>query len=340
MCLKIKPSAELKTRHACNRGRVFFYDPHMRNLLFIGITVLSGSVMGWGCAHSQPARSQSTCAQIADPDADTDHVLHNLYQLGNGLWSGGEPGSELAYKQLASLGIKAVISVDAVPPNNELADKYGIRIVHLPIGYDGISDLRSRQLARAIATLSGPIYVHCHHGKHRGPAALAVGAIGSGKMTTQQAIEFMTNVGTSENYPGLWRAVEHAKLMEKSVLADSSIELPEQADIGDFASAMAEIDRLNELLWLCAENDFKAPKDHPDLVPESLAGQIHNLLRSLEADKITIDEGVIFQELLFDSRDFASQIESQIAVGEIQNAMLSMDTLTNSCVRCHERYRD
>ena len=34
--------------------------------------------------------------------------------------------------------------------------------------------MASRHLARAARTLPGPIFVHCHHGMHRGPAAAAV----------------------------------------------------------------------------------------------------------------------------------------------------------------------
>jgi len=267
-------------------------------------------------------------------------VLHNLHQLNAGLYSGSQPAGRSAYEQLESLGIQTVISVDAVAPDQALADEFGIRIVHLPIGYDGISEERAKQLAHALATLPRPIYLHCHHGKHRGPAAICAGAIGTGELTTQQAIDFMTKAGTSESYHGLWRAIDRAQTFDDSILFDDTIELPTQADIGDFAAAMSEIDRLNELLWLCADNDFVAPEDHPDLAPTSLAGQIHNLLRSLGDDQLVAAEGIIFEEHLGDAIALSSSLETQISMSEIENAMASMNALTESCVRCHERFRD
>ncbi len=280
------------------------------------------------------------CMNRSTRTAEPVSVLHSLHLLKDGLWSGSEPKGRSAYQQLASMDIKTVISVDAVPPDQALADEFGITIVHLPIGYDTISEQRTKQLAHALATLPRPIYLHCHHGKHRGPAAICVGAIGTGELTTQQAIDFMTKAGTSQSYHGLWRAADQAKVLDDSILFDTTIELPAQADIGNFASAMSEIDRLNELLWLCADNNFVAPDDHPDLAPASIAGQIGNLLRQLEADELTIDEGVLFEELLIESRDLASTLETQISMSEIENAMISMNAFTESCVRCHEQFRD
>ncbi len=298
--------------------------------------MLLAGLLAWGCANTQKGYKRGHETQATQPP----QVLKQVYPLVDGLWSGGEPKGRSAYEQLASMGIKTVISVDAVPPDQALADEFGIRIVHLPIGYDTISDQRAKQFAHALATLPRPIYLHCHHGKHRGPAAIGVGAIGTGEITTQQALEFMTLAGTSESYHGLWRAADQAQRLDDSILFDTTIELPAIADIGDFAQAMSEIDRLNELLWICADNDFIAPDDHPDLAPSSIAGQMRNMLRQLEADKLTVQEGPIFEELLIESRDLASQLETQIDFGDIENAMASMNAFTESCVRCHEQYRD
>lgn len=328
MSQKTKSNANTQNLTNTRNPRVLFlYHPHMRYALLIAITLL-GYLLASGCANTQTKTTEPIPA------------LHNLYQLTDTLYSGSEPKGRAAYQQLASLGIQTVISVDAVAPDKALADEFGIKIVHLPIGYEGISDQRAIEFAHAIATLPTPIYVHCHHGKHRGPAALAVGAIGAGQLNHTQAHKFMTAVGTSPDYPGLWKAMKHARPLTDSYLFNNQIELPEQADIGDFESAMSEIDRLTELLWLCADNNFAAPDDHPDLAPASLAGQIHNLLRSLGDDALTEQGGLIFQELLGDSTALASRVENQIIAADIENAMISMTTLSESCIRCHERFRD
>ena len=73
-------------------------------------------------------------------------------------------------------GRKTVLTLDGAQPDVETAKRHGLRYVHVPIGYDGIPAARALELAKTFQTLepSGPIFVHCHHGKHRGPAACSI----------------------------------------------------------------------------------------------------------------------------------------------------------------------
>lgn len=306
------------------------------------ICLVSSAALGLavqGCASSRTHDSFHTQTDVQSP-GDESHAIHNLHRLSDDLYSGAEPVGEIAYEELATLGIKTVISVDGIAPSKALAEVHGIRVVHLPIGYNGIDDSRSLELAHAIATMPKPIFVNCHHGKHRGPAALCVGAIGAGKITHEQAVAYMQLAKTSTKYHGLWNAAKHAQVQSDDALFDDSIALVEQAPVGDFVDAMSEIDRLNESLWICADNNFSAPDNHPDLAPISLAGQIHNLLRSLENDPHVVKEGEVFRVLLNDSTAIASQVETQIGSGDLDGALISLNSLTDSCVECHERYRD
>ncbi|HCT43693.1 MAG TPA: hypothetical protein DF699_00600 [Phycisphaerales bacterium] len=293
-----------------------------------------------GCASSQQSSAKQETQPAHEQQTHEEHALHNLHQLTPELWSAGEPVGEDAYAELASLGIKTVISVDGVAPNKELAAQHGISIVHLPIGYDGISEDRSVELAHAIATMPRPIFVNCHHGKHRGPAALCVGAIGSGDISNEQASAYMTLAKTSPKYKGLWEAAEVAQPLSGAVLYDDSIELPEEAQIEDFIEAMAEVDRHYEHLQDCADNNFNAPEDHPDLAPISLAGQIHNLLRGMEDDKETAEGGPEFYDMLIVSRDRASELETRLEHNDIKGAYESLKLLTDSCSDCHTKYRN
>ncbi len=280
----------------------------------------------------------------ASPRRDTqtnEHgAIQNLHKLTDRLYSGAEPVGELAYEQLASLGVRAVISVDAVAPNKQLADRYGIRVIHLPIGYDGVPEDRAHALAKAIVTIDGPIFVNCHHGKHRGPAALVVGGIGAGEITGQQGRAYLEAAGTSLDYPGLWEAIGHVSAYPMKDLNAESVLLPERSEPGGFAETMSQIDRAHEQLWLCADNGFVAPADHPDLAPVSLAGQIHDMLRSLEADPYAEQEGELFAMLLAQSIEIASDAETQIRSGRPGDALDSLSALGDSCVDCHNKYRD
>ncbi len=281
------------------------------------------------CSSNTPRASTTTLP---------DGPIHNLHQLSEGLYSGGEPPTNAHYAQLADLGIRTVVSVDAIAPNPELAEPYGIRIVHLPIGYDGIDEQRAIELAAAIQTLEHPIYVHCHHGKHRGPAALCVGAIGAGLITNDQAQEFMQTTGTSPKYTGLWEAARIAQPLDDSTLARVD-ELPERAPVSSFVDSMGHLDRLHDRLWDMSEDDWKTPEDHPDLSPTAVSGQIHDLLRAMLEDDIITQEGQGMHTMMITSINAAAQVERDIDSGRFSEAYRSMDALHQSCVDCHDKYR-
>src|SRR5262245_49209462 len=96
----------------------------------------------------------------------SDTHLYNAHIVTRKVNSRAEPHDEAPFAALQQLVGKTIISVDGAKPDIELAHKYGMRYVHIPIGYDGVPDDKSRAIAKAIDELPGPIYVHCHHGKH------------------------------------------------------------------------------------------------------------------------------------------------------------------------------
>jgi protein tyrosine phosphatase (PTP) superfamily phosphohydrolase (DUF442 family) len=99
--------------------------------------------------------------------------IHNAFRVTDKVYSGSQPEGDEAFVALAKLGVKTIISVDGSKPDVEAAHKHGLRYIHLPFGYDGVPTNRIVELAKAAETLSGPIFVHCHHGLPRGPTAVA-----------------------------------------------------------------------------------------------------------------------------------------------------------------------
>src|SRR5688572_14564099 len=130
--------------------------------------------------------------------------LQNVYQAGPSLYSGGSPDDEAGFAEMARLGVKTIISVDGGRPQLELARKHGMRYIHLPIGYDGIPRNRVVELIKASSATNGTIYVHCHHGLHRGPAAVAIICQARAGWSTNQATAWLKQAGTSTNYAGLF----------------------------------------------------------------------------------------------------------------------------------------
>jgi len=58
-----------------------------------------------------------------------------------------------------------------------------MRYIHVPIAYSGLSREQEIRIASAISGAEGPLYLHCHHGKHRGPAAAATALVCLGEIT-------------------------------------------------------------------------------------------------------------------------------------------------------------
>ncbi|PYL00208.1 MAG: hypothetical protein DME19_05935, partial [Verrucomicrobia bacterium] len=128
--------------------------------------------------------------------------IENFFQLSARIYSGSSPEGEPAFGALRARGIKTIISVDGAKPDVERARRYGIRYVHLPFGYDGVPTNRALTLLKAAQVLPGPIYVHCHHGVHRGPAAAAVICMGAEGWTPERAKAWLQLAGTATNYAG------------------------------------------------------------------------------------------------------------------------------------------
>ena len=59
-----------------------------------------------------------------------------------------------------------------------------------------------KNLPKAVRDLPGPIYIHCHHGKHRSPTAAAVACVAAGLIDPANAETILRTAGTSENYRG------------------------------------------------------------------------------------------------------------------------------------------
>jgi protein tyrosine phosphatase (PTP) superfamily phosphohydrolase (DUF442 family) len=254
----------------------------------------------------------------------------------NRLYSGSEPHGEEGIASLQKLGVKTIVSVDGAKPQVELARQYGMRYVHIPIGYDAIHNEAGQMLARLVREAEGPFYVHCHHGKHRGPAAAAVACIAAGDMSNREAREIMVRAGTSRDYAGLWRDVD----AYTPPPADAELpELVEVAEVETFTAAMAQVDRAFDNLKLCRDAKWTVPADHPDIVPsqEALLLQegLHEAGRTAGED---YDEQ--FKKWLADSEALAIELRSALEAEDKNLATERALLIEQSCKQCHTRYRD
>jgi protein tyrosine phosphatase (PTP) superfamily phosphohydrolase (DUF442 family) len=272
----------------------------------------------------------------AKPDPKTDRPgVHNLMRVSDRLYSGSEPHGEEGFDSLAELGVKTVISVDGAKPQIELARKHGLRYIHIPIGYDGVPEEAGQALARAVKEVPGPIYVHCHHGKHRGPAAVAVACIASGAVNNKDALKILERAGTSKDYKGLWRDVEgYVPPAEGAKLPT----LVETADVGSFTAAMAQVDRAFDNLKLLRDAKWTALKDQPDLVPAQEALLLQEGLHEAGRNAEGYDEQL--KAWLADEEAKATQLRARLLSKDAKSADSHMMLIEQACKQCHKEYRD
>lgn len=168
--------------------------------------------------------------------------LHNAFRLSDRLLSGSQPDGDAGFASLARLGVRTVLSVDGATPDVARAERFGLRYVHVPVGYDGVPRDKALLLAKAVRDLPGPAYLHCHHGKHRGPAAAACVLLALGGATPSSAAELLRIAGTDPKYPGLV-AVPHAFAPPTAAeLATTPNDFPAVAAVPTLARLMVEVD--------------------------------------------------------------------------------------------------
>jgi protein tyrosine phosphatase (PTP) superfamily phosphohydrolase (DUF442 family)/cytochrome c556 len=263
-------------------------------------------------------------------------TLHNLIQVTDRIYSGAQPHGEEAFVDLARLGVKTVVSVDGARPDIEAAEKHGLKYVHIPIQYSGVPEDAGKALSRVADEAEGPLYVHCHHGKHRGPAAAAVVCIASGASDGKEALEILKGAGTSENYPGLWRDVE---AFTKPASDEELPELVSVADVGSMAAAMAKIDRGRDNLKLFLAADWGVLQDHPDLVATQEAKKVKEGFEA-SLENLADDSDEQLKTWLGESRSTAEALETALQSQDTAQATKHFESLQKACKTCHADYRN
>lgn len=313
-----------------------------------------------GGMHSQTATPNPTLPSMTDTTARDLAGLHNVVLFHEGFYSGSAPEGDEGFNTLASIGIKTIISVDGAIPENDQAKKRGMRYVHLPIGYDGFDAARKAEMARAVRDLPKPMYMHCHHGKHRSAGAAATIAVSLGWMTNDAAAARMKVSGTAPGYKGLWACTAAAGVMTSLVIDAARADFPAITKPNSFVGAMVEIDEAFDRLKLAEKSGWTAPIEHPDLAPISDAGKLADLFRLIgdptDTSKRDADANKEVRTWLANEATTAAELEKMIAradalrtrggkdAGEMatQRARMSqmLSTLGASCKQCHVKYRD
>lgn len=266
--------------------------------------------------------------------------LHNVVTYTDDIAGGGQPEGKEGLATLAAMGFKTIITVDGSKPDVDAARALGMRYVHLPISYDTVTPQRQKELAQAISNLEGPIYLHCHHGKHRSAAALGTALVRCGKLTPDVAAQRMAVSGTAKDYTGLWAAVAAAQPMQPDELRADPASFPSVAVVTGMVETMAGIDAVWDLVKQSETAGWQAPSDHPDLVATKETKRLLDLFESLEGDAESKALPADYQTKLQRSVAQSRALDAAVRGGDRNAAADLMKSIGKSCKECHVTYRD
>lgn len=273
--------------------------------------------------------------------------LHNVFPIGDKVISGSSPEGRAGFQSLHAMGIRTIISVDGAKPQVDLAREQGLRYVHIPIGYDGLPRESLLHLVRASQELPGPVYIHCHHGKHRGPtAAVAVQMCLDDSYSRDRAHADLQRAGTDPHYQGLFASIEAFKRPTAEELCSAPADFPEIAVVPDLVALMVQLDEYWEQLGQVRAAGWKPPANAPDLDPHHVTLMILEQYREMNRLPKVQEREPAYREL-------SQRAESEMAQFEgIMRDARSAATITpekaeqwfqlvkRTCRDCHIRYRD
>lgn len=267
--------------------------------------------------------------------------IHNYRRWSERIGQGAQPEGEEAFRNLARLGFKTLVSVDGALPAVELAQKHGLRYVHIPIGYDGVPRDAALKLLRTLQLFEGPVFFHCHHGKHRGPAACTIPAMGLEGLSPELAVERLKTSRTSAAYVGLYRDVRAFQPPTQAELeAITEADLPSAVRPEGVRAAMVQLDIRFEFLKSAQAESFTGVSGNPDISPPHEALMLEEAYREMARLEESIDSGEKFLAYTEQSEAAARRLAEAIKAKDQAAATHEMVVLANLCTACHHDFRD
>ncbi len=293
-----------------------------------------------GSAYATGARFELPPASPQDSSG-----LHNVYALSDQIISGSEPHGEEAFAELQAMGVRTILSVDGKVPDADLAAKYGMSYVHVPIQYKGIANEELTRIVKTFREKEGPIYVHCFHGKHRGPAAAELGRLVVDGISREQALAEMRRCGTADTYEGLYRVVAEGDIPSEDETRAYAWDFPAAHPMEGFRSAMIEISRADDHLKALSKREWAADPAHPDVDAVNEATKLASTFeRAHELEELAA-KPADFTGWIQDSTRQSAALRDALTAwkagsGSAEDATKAYKALSATCTACHDVYRN
>ena len=296
-------------------------------------------VLGACEASRQEEVAAAPAAGAAIPPVKEMPGIHNYRRWSEKLAQGGQPEGDKAFQALKAEGITTIITVDGAQPDVAGAERVGMKYVHIPIGYDGISKDEEARIVKAVEESSGPVFLHCHHGLHRGPAAAAVARIAVDGVSNETAVAGLKASGCSPAYDGLFRDVLFFAMPSKDTLAAIG-PLPSSVKPAGVRDAMIHISDRFDYVKASQGAQWAQLPQFPDVTPAHEATMLREGFRELARTPAAQAKAADFLARLAAAEAQAGALEDALHAGDLGQADAAYDDLKGSCTACHAAYRD
>lgn len=284
--------------------------------------------------------------RLAPVRLSTEH-LPNALRLTDKVISGGLPDGADGFAELQRLGVRTVVSVDGAKPDVDTAAKYGLQYVHLPHGYDGIPESRVAELAKAVVDLPGPIYIHCHHGKHRSPAAAVAACVSAGTLPSDQAHAVLELAGTNPHYVGLYRAAESARPIDADTLRTLQVDFRPVVELPPLAEAMVSLEHVHDEVQKLATAGWRTSSTDPAHQAAHVALMLQEQFTELLRMDAVREKPAEFRAMLERSERASQELQKELAAWQSAGSTPAPERagqlaaeVARDCKSCHEQYRD
>ena len=224
-------------------------------------------------------------------------------------------------------------------PDVELAAKYSLTYAHVPVGYDGITVEEQIEIIKVVKESPGPVYVHCHHGKHRGPAATMIAREALEGLSCEDAVKSLELSETGKEYEGLYRDVREFKAPTAAQIA-AAPKPPSCVTPKGVRAAMVDVDKRFAFLKASMENGWNTPPKSPDVSPKHEAKMLWELYREMARLDEAKGKGEDFLKQAADAEKHAGELEEALKAGNNEAATGAFKNLKKNCDSCHSVYRN
>jgi protein-tyrosine phosphatase len=292
----------------------------------------------WACNPGNATRETTSTASAAPIEG---HVpgLQRLHRWSDRILQGEAPASDTCLAELADLGVTTVLSVDGAVPDVERAARFGLAYVHVPVGYDGITPDEQARIVKAATDSPGPIYIHCHHGLHRGPAAAAIARIAVDGVSREDAYKGLEESGCSPAYDGLFAAVKDFVPPSAETLA-ALPPLPSAVKPQGIQDGMVHADERWSYVEALKAANWIAPADAPDKTPAHELTILREVFREIDRLDEAQAKGDDFLAHSSSVQQRITELQSALGSRDAAACAAAFDALKADCKSCHVAYRD